>query len=100
MKELIFKAGQKVRETEMEASSPYSEYWAAPPLSRCGRGQVIGQVIAGLKHISINQKRGVKLQSGVYYISYTTRREEPAATAVLGFRRWYTVLCACFAFLA
>lgn len=98
MKELIFKAGQKVRETEMEAS--YSEYGAAPPLSRCGGGQVIGQVIAGLKHISVNQKRGVKLQGGVYYISYTTWREEPAATAVLGFRRWYTVLCACFAFLA
>lgn len=32
-----------------------------------------GRVIVGMGNISMNQKRGVKLLSGIYYISYTTR---------------------------
>lgn len=97
MRELIFKAGQKVRETEMEALGRWGICFCPP---ECVSGSGDRTSDCGLKNISINQKRGMKLQGGIYYISYTTRRGEPAATAVLGFRWWYTVLCACFAFLA
>lgn len=39
-----------------------------------------------MKNISINQKRGVKLQSGIYYINYTTQSSESASRRALGFQ--------------
>lgn len=69
-----------------ESEIDISNFPSAFAIQTVGTIKVIGCVIVAMKNISSNQKRGVKLQSGIYYINYTTQGGESASPRDLRLR--------------